>query len=218
MVCLSHMSCVPAHCHISRSSTLYSISTYISFFLCIGRYACPCSYLHKSALPSRITSGVAILPCDDWVFAILLARCTFYILSKRGLCIIILTCLFRGAIIDFLLVRVSSPQLRGSSSAIMSRICLPGTYADFPAKIFIDSTKPNSTLSTQFSCAHNINVPHDVTSIRGVAHVTCSGPVVVPTEGRWFHSQLSFQIVYSSQADMPLWSSRSKTQTTWHPR
>ncbi|KIM73505.1 hypothetical protein PILCRDRAFT_829092 [Piloderma croceum F 1598] len=84
----------------------------------------------------------------------------------------------------------------------MPRICLSGTYADFPAKIFVDSTKPQSTLSTQFSCAHN--VPRDVTSIRGVAHVSCSGPVVVPTEGGWFHSRLPFQIVYSSQADVLL--------------
>ncbi|KIM79797.1 hypothetical protein PILCRDRAFT_822972, partial [Piloderma croceum F 1598] len=84
----------------------------------------------------------------------------------------------------------------------MSCICLSGTYADFPAKIFIYSTKPNSMLSTQFSCAHN--VPRDVTSIRGVAHVTCSGPVIVPTEGGWFHSCLPFQIVYSSQADVLL--------------
>jgi hypothetical protein len=79
-------------------------------------------------------------------------------------------------------------------------VCLSGAYAGFPAKILIDPTKPQSILSTQFSCTHN--VPRDVTTIRGVAHVTCSGPVVVPTEDGWFCSQLPFQIMYSSQMDM----------------
>src|ERR1700676_4751232 len=92
----------------------------------------------------------------------------------------------------------------------MSRISLSGTYADFPAKIFIDPSKPESVLSTQFSCYHN--VPHNVTSIRGVAHVACSGLVVVPTDGGWFCSQLPFQVKYSPQADMllaPIYNSPS---------
>lgn len=84
----------------------------------------------------------------------------------------------------------------------MSRVCLSGTYADFPAEIFIDPNKTESILSTQFSCYHN--VPRNVTSIRGVAHVACSGPVVVPTDGGWFRSRLPFQVKYSPQADVIL--------------
>jgi hypothetical protein len=82
----------------------------------------------------------------------------------------------------------------------MSRVYLLGTYADFPAKIIIDPTKPQSILSTQFSCAHN--VPHNVSTIRSITHVSSSGHVVVPNDGGWFHSQLPFQIMYSSQADV----------------
>src|SRR5258705_12404119 len=47
-------------------------------------------------------------------------------------------------------------------------------------------------------------MPCNVTSICGIAHVSCSGSIIVPTEGRWFHSQLPFQIMYSSQVDVPL--------------
>jgi hypothetical protein len=82
----------------------------------------------------------------------------------------------------------------------MSHVYLSGTYADFSAKIIIDPTKPQSILSTQFSCAHN--VPRDVSTIRGVAHVSSLGPIVVPNDRGWFHSRLPFQIMYSSQADV----------------
>jgi hypothetical protein len=95
----------------------------------------------------------------------------------------------------------------------MSRVCLSGTYADFPAKIIIDATKPQTILSTQFSCAHN--VPCDVSTIRSVAHVSSLGPIVVPTDGGWFHSRLPFQIMYSSQADVFLgadWFAASQPQ------
>jgi hypothetical protein len=68
----------------------------------------------------------------------------------------------------------------------MSRVSLSGTYADFPAKILIDPSKLESVLSTQFSCYHNM--PRNVTSIRGIAYVACSGPVVIPTDGGWFRS------------------------------
>jgi hypothetical protein len=84
----------------------------------------------------------------------------------------------------------------------MSCVSLSGTYADFPAKIFIDPSKLESVLSTQFSCYHN--VPRNVTSIRGVAHVACLGLVIVPTDGGWFCSRLPFQVKYSPQADMLL--------------
>ena len=84
----------------------------------------------------------------------------------------------------------------------MSCASLSGTYADFPAKIFIDLSKSCSVLSTQFSCYHNILC--NVTSVSGIAHVACLGPVVVPIDGGWFHSQLPFQIKYSSQTDMLL--------------
>jgi hypothetical protein len=39
---------------------------------------------HKSALPSHITSGVAILPCDDCALLFALARHAFYTLSHGG--------------------------------------------------------------------------------------------------------------------------------------
>jgi hypothetical protein len=84
----------------------------------------------------------------------------------------------------------------------MSPICFLGTYADFPTEIVIDPTKPHSTVSTQFSCAHN--VPRDVSTIHGIAHVSSSGPIVVPTDGGWFCSRLPFKIMYSSQADVLL--------------
>src|ERR1700683_5513781 len=91
--------------------------------------------------------------------------------------------------------QLSSPQLLVLTA--MSRVSLSGTYANFPAKIFIDPSKPESVLSTQFSCYHN--VPRNVTSICGVAHVACSALVIVPTDGR-----LPFQVKYSPQADVLL--------------
>jgi hypothetical protein len=84
----------------------------------------------------------------------------------------------------------------------MSRVCLSGTYADVPAQIIIDSSYLQSTLSTQFSCTHH--VPRDVTTVRGVAHITCSGPVVVPTADGWFHSRLPFKISYLPRGDVVL--------------
>ena len=84
----------------------------------------------------------------------------------------------------------------------MSCASLSGTYADLPAKIFIDLSKSCSVLSTQLSCYHNILC--NVTSVSGIAHVACLGPVIVPIDGGWFHSQLPFQIKYSSQTDMLL--------------
>jgi len=81
-----------------------------------------------------------------------------------GLCVIVLTCLSCRSII-------CSAAFRLVTSAV-SPVCLWETYADFPAKIFIDPTK-QSILSTQFSCSHNI---------------ACSGPSVVPTVGGWFYS------------------------------
>ena len=72
----------------------------------------------------------------------------------------------------------------------------------FPAEMLTDPTKFHSTLSTQFSCTHN--VPCSITSIYGIAQMTCSSFIIVPTDGGWFHSQLLFKIMYSSQADMYL--------------
>src|ERR1700683_5328129 len=72
----------------------------------------------------------------------------------------------------------------------------------FPAEMLTDPTKCHFTLSTQFSCTHN--VPCSITSIYGIAQVTCASPIIVPTDGGWFHSQLPFKIMYSSQADMHL--------------
>jgi hypothetical protein len=89
-----------------------------------------------------------------------------------------------------------------ASKPTMSCICLSGTYADFPAEMLTDPTKFHLTLSTQFSCTHN--VPCSITSIYRIAQVACSSPIIVPTEGGWFHSQLPFKIVYSSQANMHL--------------
>jgi hypothetical protein len=78
----------------------------------------------------------------------------------------------------------------------MSHICLSGTYADIPTKMFIDPTKPQSILSTQFSCAYN--VPHHASTIHGIVHVSSLGPIVVLTDGGWFHSPLNFKIMYLS--------------------
>src|ERR1700691_4498675 len=72
----------------------------------------------------------------------------------------------------------------------------------FTAEMLTDPTKFHLTLSTQFSCPHN--VPCSITSIYGIAQVTCSSSIIVPTDDGWFHSQLPFKIMYSSQADMHL--------------
>ena len=66
--------------------------------------------------------------------------------------------------------------------------------------LLTDPTKFHLTFSTQFSYIHN--VPSSITFIYGIAQVTCSSPIIVPTGG--FHSQLPFKIMYSSQADMHL--------------
>ena len=71
-----------------------------------------------------------------------------------------------------------------------------GTYVEFPAQIIVDPTAQESVLSTQFACSHN--VPRNVLTVRGVAHVSASGPVVVPTADGWFHSSLPFKIMYST--------------------
>jgi hypothetical protein len=89
-----------------------------------------------------------------------------------------------------------------ASSPTMFYICLSGTYADFPAEILTDPTKFNLTLSTQFSCTHN--VPCSIRSIYEISQVTCSSPIIVPTDGGWFHSQLLFKIMYLFQVDMHL--------------
>ena len=62
----------------------------------------------------------------------------------------------------------------------MSCASLSGTYADLPAKIFIDLSKSCSVLSTLFSCYH---ILCNVTSVSEIAHVACLGSVVVPTNG-----------------------------------
>src|ERR1700683_1075658 len=84
----------------------------------------------------------------------------------------------------------------------MSTICLMGTYIEFPVKIIIDLTVQESILSTQFACSHN--VPCTVVTVRGVAHVSTSGPIVLLTAGGWFHSCLPFKITYLTQCDV-LW-------------
>ena len=66
----------------------------------------------------------------------------------------------------------------------MSSVALTGTYIDVPAHIIIDSNAPESIISTIFSSVHN--VPQDVTSVRRVTQVSCSGPVLVPTSDGWF--------------------------------
>ena len=71
----------------------------------------------------------------------------------------------------------------------------------FPAEMLTDPTKFHLTLSTQFSCTHN--VPWSITSIYGISQLTCSSPIIVPIDGG-FHSQLPFKIMYSSQANMVL--------------
>ena len=84
----------------------------------------------------------------------------------------------------------------------MSCIVLSGTYSDYPAKIIINPNKTKSVLSTDFSCYHN--VPCDVTSVSGIAHITCSGPVIIPTDGGWFQSQFPFEIEHLPHADVLL--------------
>jgi hypothetical protein len=94
------------------------------------------------------------------------------------------------------------PHLACQRSAAMSTVCLTGTYVEFPAQIIIDPTVQESVLSTQFACNHN--VPRTVLTVRGVAHVSASGPVVVPTGGGWFHSSLPFKISYLTRCDVVL--------------
>ena len=85
----------------------------------------------------------------------------------------------------------------------MFTICLMGRYVEFPVQIIIDPTVQESVLSTQFACNHN--VPHTVLTVRGVAHVSASRPVVVPTwGGGWFHSSLPFKISYLTCCDVVL--------------
>jgi hypothetical protein len=84
----------------------------------------------------------------------------------------------------------------------MSTVRLTGTYVEFPAQIIVDPTVQESVLSTQFACSHN--VPRNVLTVRGVAHVSASGPVVVPTADGWFHSSLPFKIIYSTRCDVLL--------------
>src|ERR1700691_5075452 len=84
----------------------------------------------------------------------------------------------------------------------MSTICLTGTYIEFPAQIIIDPTVQESVLSTQFACSHN--VPRTVVTVQGVAHVSASGPVVVPTGGGWFYSHLPFKILDLTRCDVVL--------------
>ena len=84
----------------------------------------------------------------------------------------------------------------------MPRVCVPGRYTDFPTDIIIDTTIPQSTVSTQFACTNNI--PRNVVSICGVAYTTCSGPVVVPTVDGWFSSRLPFKISHIPQRDVIL--------------
>lgn len=95
----------------------------------------------------------------------------------------------------------------------MSRVVLSGTYSDYPAKIVIDPNKTKSVLSTDFSCYHN--VARNVTSVSGIAHVTCSGPVIIPTDGGWFRSQFPFEIEHLPHADVILgadWIAVSQVQ------
>ena len=84
----------------------------------------------------------------------------------------------------------------------MSCIVLSGTYSDYPAKNIIDPNKTKSVLSTDFSCYHNVLC--NVTSVSGIAHITCSGPVIIPTNGRWFQSQFPFEIKHLPHADVLL--------------
>src|ERR1700691_6252805 len=73
----------------------------------------------------------------------------------------------------------------------MFTICLMGRYVEFPVQIIIDPTVQESVLSTQFACNHN--VPRTVLTVRGVAHVSASGPVVVPTGGGVVSFVIAFQ-------------------------
>ena len=84
----------------------------------------------------------------------------------------------------------------------MSSIALTGTYIDVPAHIIIDTNASRSIVSTLFSSAHNI--PQDVISVRGVAHVSCSGPVLIPTNDGWFRSRMPFTIKYLMRGDVLL--------------
>ena len=84
----------------------------------------------------------------------------------------------------------------------MSSIALTGTYADVPTNIIIDCSVPNSILSTLFSCIHN--VPQDIKSERGVAYVSSSGPVLVPTSDGWFRSRMPFVVTHLTRGDVLL--------------
>ena len=103
------------------------------------------------------------------------------------------------------------------SFATMSRTHLSGTFADFPATILVDSRTPESTVSTTF--INNNNVPRSITSVRSVAHMSCSGPVVVPTTQGWYQSRMPFKMAFHVDADVgvnqhpiPLLPSESKSK------
>ena len=85
----------------------------------------------------------------------------------------------------------------------MSSIALNGTYIDVPAHVIIDLNVPQSIISTLFSSVHNF--PQDVnTSVCGVAHMSCSGPVLIPTSDGWFRSRMPFTIKYLMRGNMLL--------------
>jgi hypothetical protein len=96
---------------------------------------------------------------SDSLWFYLFALCVSKAIGTKGFGIIVLTCLPCAAACFHLLL---SPQLLVLTA--MSRVSLSGIYVNFPAKIFINPSKPESVLSTQFSCYHNTSQIYQITA------------------------------------------------------
>lgn len=77
-----------------------------------------------------------------------------------------------------------------------------GSYIGTSASITIDDKYPCSLLSSHF--AHNENIARTVSVHEGKVREHTSGPLMIPSDGGWYHSLMSFDIEFRLQHDVVL--------------